>query len=157
MKQPQPHRRGDFPTALTIPTRSQFKRHGGLPDALAGMRRASLRHSLVISALACLLLAGPALAANVVQVRVGNHPTFTRVVFELDAPSGYRIVKQADGGAQELIVTLAASSTPRSIRSGSPEVSHVAVQQGVRQTEAHIRLRSANAGVKELILNDPPR
>jgi hypothetical protein len=121
------------------------------------MRRASLRHSLVLSALAGLLLAAPALAASVVQVRVGNHPTFTRVVFELDAPSGYRIVKHADGGAQELIITLDASSTPRSVRSGSPEVGLVAVQQGARQTEAHIRLRNANAGVKEMILNDPPR
>jgi len=157
LTQPQPHRRGNFPTAAAGRPLLQFKRHGGLPDALAGMRRALHRHSLVIAGLACLLLAAPSLAANVVQVRVGNHPTFTRVVFELDAPAGYRIEKGVDQGTQELIVTLEAASAPRSVRSGSPEVGLVAVQQGTDLTLAHIRLRGANAGVKELILNDPPR
>jgi hypothetical protein len=121
------------------------------------MRRALHRHTLVIAGLACLLWAAPSLAANVVQVRVGNHPTFTRVVFELDAPAGYRIEKGVDQGTQELIVTLEAASSPRSVRSGSPEVGLVAVQQGTELTLAHIRLRSANAGVKELILSNPPR
>jgi hypothetical protein len=111
----------------------------------------------MITGLACLLGAAPSLASNVKQVRVGNHPTFTRVVFELDAPTGYRIEKGVDQGTQELIVTLEAASTPRSVRSGSPEVGLVAVQQGTAQTVAHIRLRSANAGVKEMILSDPPR
>ena len=157
MTQPQPHRRGNFPTLASGRSLFQFKRHGGLPDALAGMRRAFHRHTLVIAGLACLLLAAPSLAANVVQVRVGNHPTFTRVVFELDAPAGYRIEKGVDQGAQELIVTLEAASSPRSVRSGSSEVGLVTVQQGTDLTLAHIRLRSANAGVKELILSNPPR
>ncbi len=121
------------------------------------MRRSLLRHTPVITGLACLLAAAPSLAASVQQVRVGNHPTFTRVVFELDAPSGYRIEKGVDQGTQELIVTLEAASTPRSVRSGSPEVGLVAVQEGKAQTVAHIRLRAANAGVKEMILSDPPR
>jgi hypothetical protein len=121
------------------------------------MRRALLRHTPVIAGLACLLLAAPSFASSVQQVRVGNHPTFTRVVFELDAPSGYRIEKGVDQGTQELIVTLEASSTPRSVRSGSPEVGLVSVQEGKGQTVAHIRLRSANSGVKEMILSDPPR
>ena len=157
MTQPQPHRRGNFPPPATVPVIAQLKRHGGLPDAFAGMRRVLLRHTTVITAFASLLLAAPSLASNVVQVRVGNHPTFTRVVFELDSPSGYRISKGTDQGAQELIVTLEAASTPRSVRSGSPEVGLVAVQQGAQLTEAHIRLRHANAGVKEMILSDPPR
>jgi len=157
LTQPQPHRRGDFPTAAVAGYLVQFKRHGGLPDALAGMRRTLLRHTQVITGLACLLLAAPSFASSVQQVRVGNHPTFTRVVFELDAPSGYRIEKGVDQGTQELIVTLEAASTPRSVRSGSPEVGLVSVQEGKAQTVAHIRLRSANAGVKEMILSDPPR
>ena len=49
-----------------------------------------------MSGLVWLLGATPSLAANVVQVRVGNHPTFTRVVFQLDAPAGYRVEKAAD-------------------------------------------------------------
>ena len=157
MTQPQPHRRGNFPTPAAGRSLLHLKQHGGLPDALAGMRRALHRHSLVMAGLACLLLAAPSFAANIVHVRVGDHPTFTRVVFELDAPAGYRIEKGVDRGTQELIVTLEAASSPHSVRSGSPEVGLVAVQQGTRLTLAHIRLRNANAGVKELILNDPPR
>jgi hypothetical protein len=110
-----------------------------------------------MTGLVWLLAATPSLAANVVQVRVGNHPTYTRVVFQLDAPAGYRIEKGADKDVNELIVTLEAASTPRSVRSGSPEVSLVSVQHGTAATLAHIRLRRGNAGVKELILNDPPR
>ena len=34
---------------------------------------------------------GPPRASEVVEVRSGDRPTFTRVVFELDAPAGYRI------------------------------------------------------------------
>jgi len=157
LTQPQPHRRGNFPTAAAVVPPIQFKRHGGLPDALAGMRRPFLRHSLVITGLGWLLGATPSLAANVVQVRVGNHPTFTRVVFQLDAPAGYRIEKGVDQNVKELIVTLEAASTPRSVRSGSPEVGLVSVQDGPVSTVAHIRLRRGNAGVKEMILNDPPR
>ena len=48
--------------------------------------------------LAATMLASPAWAAQVVEVRVGNHPTYTRVVFELDAPAGYRIERRGDGG-----------------------------------------------------------
>ena len=64
--QPQPHRRGDFPPPAAVPAIAQLKRHGGLPDALAGMRRVLLRHTTVITAFACLLLAAPSLASNVV-------------------------------------------------------------------------------------------
>jgi len=50
------------------------------------------RFSRIAAALAALaILVGPAWSARVVEVRVGNHPKFTRVVFELDAPAGYRI------------------------------------------------------------------
>ncbi len=45
-----------------------------------------------------LLSALPAFAARIVQVRVGNHPEFTRVVFELDGPAGYRVERR--GGDQ---------------------------------------------------------
>ena len=42
-------------------------------------------------ALCAVLTAAPTPSARIVQVRVGNHPTFTRVVFELDGRAGYRI------------------------------------------------------------------
>ena len=38
-----------------------------------------------------LLLASPAWGAGALKdVRVGKHPTFARIVFELDQPAGYR-------------------------------------------------------------------
>lgn len=39
---------------------------------------------------------GTAAAAEIIEVRVGRHPTFTRVVFEMDTPAGYRIERRAD-------------------------------------------------------------
>ena len=65
--------------------------------------------------LATALFAVPALGAEIVAVRVGNHPTFTRVVFELDAPAGYRIERRTEGGISEILITIEASSTPRSL------------------------------------------
>jgi hypothetical protein len=112
------------------------------------MRRLSVR-CLVLSGIAWLLAATPSLAANIVHVRIGNHPTFTRVVFELDAPAGYRIEKGVDPNLKELIVTLEAASTPRSVRSGGPEVDLVSVQDGA-VTVAH-HPPAARTQAKELI------
>ena len=62
--------------------------------------------------------AAPAWAAQLVQVRVGNHPTFTRVVFEFDAPTGYRVERSAAGEPDNaILVTLQASSRERNIAS----------------------------------------
>ena len=67
-------------------------------------------------ALGLLVSAVPTLAAEIVEVRVGKHPTFTRVVFELDRPAGYRIERSDPSvDAAELIVSLEASSIPRSV------------------------------------------
>jgi hypothetical protein len=93
-----------------------------------------------------------------VEVRIGNHPTFTRVVCELDAPAGYRIERRtAEEGASEILVTLEASSTPRSVMSHSAMVERVAVQDGRARSVAHIRLKKSPSRVKELILSNPPR
>ncbi|MBW1683957.1 MAG: hypothetical protein JRS35_02730 [Deltaproteobacteria bacterium] len=111
-----------------------------------------------IVAFAAGLLAGPAWGSKVVEVRIGNHPTFTRVVFELDAPAGYGIERRTvEEGASEILVTLEASSTPRSVMSRSAMVERVAVQDGRARSVAHIRLKKSPSRVKELILSNPPR
>jgi hypothetical protein len=111
-----------------------------------------------IVAFAAGLLAGPAWASKVVEVRIGNHPTFTRVVFELDAPAGYGIERRTvEEGASEILVTLEASSTPRSVMSRSVMVERVAVQDGRARSVAHIRLKKSPSRVKEMILSNPPR
>jgi len=100
----------------------------------------------------------PAWSASVTQVRIGNHPTFTRVVFELDAAAGYGIeTTTTEAGKPEILVTLQAGSTPRSINSRSEMVEQVTVQEGRSEAVVRIRLNKQPSRVKELILADPPR
>jgi len=116
------------------------------------------RLSCIATALASLaILAGPAWSARVVEVRVGNHPGFSRVVFELDAPAGYRFERREVGGGEEIVVELSAASTPRKIVSGSAMVAGVVLEQSGTASVARIRLRGASPRVKELILGGPPR
>lgn len=103
------------------------------------------------------ILAGPAWSARVVEVRVGQHPTFTRVVFELDAPAGYRVERREVDGGQELVVKLSAASAPRQVKSSSPMVSRVELEQSGAESVARVRLRGASPRMKELILGGPPR
>jgi len=116
------------------------------------------RLASIATALAALaILAGPAWSARVVEVRVGSHPTFTRVVFELDAPAGYRIERRAVDGGQELVVKLSAASARRQVPSRSPMVAGVDLEQSGTDSVARVRLRGASPRVKELILGGPPR
>lgn len=119
----------------------------------------AIRHASVLVGLALGLFALPAWAATVVQVRVGPHPTFTRVVFELDVPSGYRVERRTPvgGGATEIVVTLEASSRARSIASRSKLIEAVSVDEGVGQSVARIRLQKPGLRLREMILADPPR
>jgi hypothetical protein len=119
----------------------------------------AIRHAFVLALLSLGWFALSAGAATVVQVRVGPHPTFTRVVFELDAPSGYRVERQVLEGesAAEIVVTLEASSRARSITSRSKLVDVVSVDEGVLQAVARIRLHKPDLRLREMILADPPR
>ena len=48
-----------------------------------------------------------AIAAEVVEMRLGRHKGFTRVVFELDAPAGYSLERTVPAhGRTELVVPL---------------------------------------------------
>jgi len=104
-------------------------------------------------ALCAALAAAPTPSSRVVEVRVGNHPTFTRVVFELDARSGYRIERSES----ELVVTLDAASPQRRVESGGPLVTAVSVEPGDDGAVARVRLRRAPSLVKEMLLANPPR
>ena len=105
-----------------------------------------------------LLFALPAWSGNLVQVRVGNHPTYTRVVFEFDAPSGYRIERRAAGEPDNSIrVTLDAASRTRNIVSKSEGVESINVDAGSGRAVAHIMTRHAGLPIREMILTDPPR
>ncbi|HXV37423.1 MAG TPA: hypothetical protein VEC18_09745, partial [Myxococcota bacterium] len=109
----------------------------------------------------CALLfaaASPASANRVTQVRVGNHPTYTRLVFEMESFAGYQVKRMpgSDGGEQ-LTVTIEASSAARDIRSTSVGIESVSVAAGADKAIAQIRLRKPGLQMKEMILSNPPR
>jgi hypothetical protein len=98
-------------------------------------------------------------SATIVEVRVGEHPAFTRVVFELDEPSGYRVERPPplEDGTSELVVTIEASSEGRKILSRSPLLDVVAVDESLGRAVARIRLRDGRLALREMILTGPPR
>ena len=116
------------------------------------------RRAFALAAIALGILAHPAYAATIVEVRVGSHPEFTRVVFQLDEPSGYRIERKTrvDGGG-EIVVTIDAASRPRSIRSRSSLIELVTVEEILHRSVARIRLRNGGLNLREMILTGPPR
>ena len=105
-----------------------------------------------------MLVAASGWAAQVVEVRVGRHPDFTRVVFELDRSAGYRI-ERSDPSAKsaELIVSLDAGSIPRRIQSSKSFIEQVVVEPSGSRSVARIRLAKGGLALKEMILASPPR
>lgn len=111
-------------------------------------------------AVAGVLLAAPlaAFSAQVVEVRVGRHPDFTRVVFELDRAAGYRIERNDPGSKNaELIVSLEAGSIPRRIQSSKSFIEQVVIEPSGTRSVARIRLAKGGLKLKEMILASPPR
>jgi len=104
------------------------------------------------------LIAAPAQANRIVQVRVGNHPTYTRLVFEMDAFAGYQVERRAGtDGTEQLTVTIEASTPPREITSKSVGIESVQIAAGDGQAIAQIQLRKSGLQMKEMILSNPPR
>ena len=71
------------------------------------------------------ILQGPSgsITAEVVEVRVGRHPEFTRVVFELDRAAGYRIERSdPSSDVHELVVSLDVAHRGRGTASCGPDV-----------------------------------
>ena len=61
---------------------------------LADPRAALWRRALALGLAFGLSLSGAAWAVDGTDVRVGQHPGFTRVVFELDDAAGYQISRE---------------------------------------------------------------
>ncbi|MDG2048543.1 MAG: hypothetical protein P8M78_00140 [Myxococcota bacterium] len=111
----------------------------------------------VIFAVAC-VVSGSAMASEVVDLRIGAHPDFTRIVFELDRPTGYRIERAqgADGGP-ELVVSLDANSIPRKVHSQKSLIGLIRITPEGQGSVAHIALNRDGLKLKEMILANPPR
>ena len=108
-----------------------------------------------LAAAAALCIALPALAAQVTDVRVGVHPKFTRIVFELDGRAGYQVERAGTDAAPELRITIEAMSSARELRANG-DVRGVKVDAGTK-ARAHIALRQPGLRVHEMMLSDPPR
>lgn len=108
--------------------------------------------------LGLLVSASSAMAAEIVEVRIGRHAEFTRVVFELDRAAGYRI-ERADptSDVTELVVSLDASSIPRRIQSTKSLIEQVEVEPSGGRSIIRVRLAKDGLRLKEMILANPPR
>jgi hypothetical protein len=127
-------------------------KHNRIDQFVSGARHAAW------TALVLLLIAAPAQANRIVQVRVGNHPTFTRLVFEMDAFTGYQVARQMGAdGSEQLTVTLEASTRSREITSKSVGIASVNIPESTDQAIAKIQLRKPGLQMKEMILSNPPR
>lgn len=127
-------------------------------DARTGARQRLAALTLVGCVLA-LLAAPPARAASAVKdVRVGKHPTYTRIVFELDRAAGYQIERNEPApGISELVVSLEASGIAGKVEVPKSLVDALRLQTDGRKTVAHIRLAKDGLRLKEMTLSRPPR
>ena len=127
-------------------------------DAQTGARQRLAALTLVGCVLA-LLAAPPARAASAVKdVRVGKHPTYTRIVFELDRAAGYQIERNEPApGISELVVSLEASGIAGKVEVPKSLVDALRLQTDGRKTVAHIRLAKDGLRLKEMTLSRPPR
>lgn len=105
-----------------------------------------------------LAMAPPAEAGELKDVRVGRHPEFTRIVFELDRASGYQIERNAVApGIAEMVVSLDASGSSGEIDVPKSLIESVRLQSDGRRTVAHIRLKKDGLRHKEMTLREPAR
>jgi hypothetical protein len=112
--------------------------------------RVRLARGVAVLLLGCIAL--PAWSATVKDVRLGRHPEFTRVVFELDEQAGYRVKRSHT----ELVITVdAATKAWKFGRQGS--IDSVVVEAGDEQSVARIQLRQSGLRLQEMILANPPR
>jgi hypothetical protein len=116
-----------------------------------------LGRALACALVATLGIAPAARAAQLVEIRVGVHPGFTRVVFELDSQAGYSVARPTlESASDELVVDLAARSLRRVVTSRSDLVDTVRIEPGEHGSVARIHLRGA-VDVSDTLLLDPPR
>ena len=125
-------------------------------------RRACLQAArpLLVAALVCLLGAAvPAWAARVVDVRVGRHDGFSRVVLEFDSPVSYKVERSAaDGADNELLISLDAAAQARTLHQRTGAIESVEIMPGVgRRSALRMKLNGENLKLKEMILSNPPR
>ncbi len=116
--------------------------------------------ALPIGLLLALLLAPAwsASAARLVEVRIGEYTSFTRVVLEFDSPVEARIeTVVAPAGALEIQVRLPAESEARTVSTRSKRVGEISLASEAGETLVRIGLRGPGVGFDRAMLETPPR
>lgn len=100
----------------------------------------------------------PAWAARVVDVRMGQHAGFSRVVFELDSPVGYKVERNApEGGGSELVVSFDAAADAKTLTGKLDYIKKIEIKSDGRRSTARMSLVGSGLKLKEMILANPPR
>ena len=98
---------------------------------------------------------GSAGANDIVDVRMGAHDGYVRLVFQTEEPSAYRF-ERASGG-EDVFVSIQARSGPLAMQSPAPPVDSVTVAPGGSGTLARVELVRSGVEMKEMVLTAPPR
>ncbi|MHC4410533.1 MAG: hypothetical protein ACYS0F_16205, partial [Planctomycetota bacterium] len=96
----------------------------------------------------------PALGAKLVEVRVGRHTGYTRVVLQTDTPVEYTLTRSKSGNVR---IELGADASPRRLTSKSDVLREVIVENTGEGALARLRLHRPDVAVKEMVLKSPPR
>ncbi|MGI9431523.1 MAG: hypothetical protein ACR2PQ_04880 [Myxococcota bacterium] len=109
---------------------------------------------VAIAACLAVWLPLPALGAKLVEVRVGRHPGYTRVVLQTDTPVAYTLTRSQSGNVR---IELGADAAPRRLASKSDVLREVIVENTGEGALARLRLHRSDVAVKEMVLKSPPR
>lgn len=126
-------------------------------DARRRARASAFAFVLACALGAALLAGGTAFAARIVDVRVGVHPGYARVVFETDAPAVHEIVTAPAATPGEVVVRIAAASAPRALP-GRGAMAPAVVLEPQPDGTTLARIRAAGpVRVETQVLRAPPR
>lgn len=121
--------------------------------SIEAVLQAALRGALVLFLTTAPL--GALWAAEVLDLRVGVHPDYTRVVFELDRPAAYKV--ERGNGPSELVVTLKAGSIVRYLNPTKSLIDSIKLEPTATGSKARVVLARDGLSLKEMILASPPR
>ena len=121
--------------------------------SIEAVLQAALRGALVLFLTTAPL--GAVWAAEVLDLRVGVHPDYTRVVFELDRPAGYKV--ERGNTPSELVVTLEAGSIVRNLNPTKSLIGSIKLEPTATGSKARVVLLRDGLSLKEMILASPPR
>jgi hypothetical protein len=114
-----------------------------------------MRRMALIFCAALLLVASPVwAAAKIVNVRVGHHPEYDRIVFDLDGWAAYQVHSIS---GNEIVLRVLAGAEPTQINTEKGLVRSVQVTPSGERSEVRIRLRTADVRVKDSTLQSPAR